>query len=347
MDAAPGKAPPSALEPASEPSSPAAPTRRETPSAGPIRTRASRTKPEAGATPDTPDAPLAPASDHAIVVAAGLESLDEKRLAQEERIPFKTSEAPKLKLEGDYAWTTQMPIPNFQTMTFDLSKTIPVQVAIKAAPSGAGARLTVDYGKDLLFETTALIQGAAFVTPAMPIPAGNNLGDTRGLSATLIDDNSDGIADRASGKLRLSGPGFDVDGIFWELARPVGDDVCQEGASGSAPVSVTTDKDGVTVIDWGAEVGLGLYVTSPAATLPAGPGQTVMNGTTYWSLQLKDFPNGFPGPVTYQTVPAAAVDTTEQNGGKAGGVPLLSGTCYKFSVITTQFTQGQLIIRWP
>lgn len=120
--------------------------------------------------------------------------------------------------------------------------------------------------------------------------------------------------------------------------------MCEEGATGA--VVVSKGPNGEPVIDWGMEEGLGLYVTSPSAELPAGPGQTVKNGETYWSLQLESFPKGFLGPVTYGVVPMGAVDTTESNGGKAGGTPMEAGTCYKFSVITTSFATGQVVLRW-
>jgi hypothetical protein len=99
-------------------------------------------------------------------------------------------------------------------------------------------------------------------------------------------------------------------------------------------------------MDWGAEAAIGVYVTSPAAKLPLGPGQTVTEGETYWAIQYQDFNNGFLGPVTYSVLPNGAVDITEPNGGTAGGVPLVTDTCYKFSVITKSFKIGQYVIRW-
>jgi hypothetical protein len=166
------------------------------------------------------------------------------------------------------------------------------------------------------------------------------------MTGALIDDDADGIADRGSGTLIVSGPGFEVRDVAWELKRPAAPDLCEEGASGTLAVAITKGMDGKPIVDWGSAEGLGLYVTSPAAQLPAGPGQTVTNGDTYWSIQLESFPKGFLGPVTYGVVPAGAVDTTEQNGGTPGGSPLEAGVCYKFSVITTAFDQGQIVLKW-
>jgi hypothetical protein len=110
-------------------------------------------------------------------------------------------------------------------------------------------------------------------------------------------------------------------------------------------LGVTKNAQGVPVLDWGADTGLALYVTSPGAVLPAGPGM-VTNGTTYWSLAAAMFPTGFAGPATYGVVPAAATDSTMSNGGTPGGTPLVAGTCYKFSVVTTKFASGDRTMLW-
>lgn len=294
----------------------------------------------------TPSAPLAASSEYAIDVAAPLESLEERRIFAATRIPFTTAAPPSLRLEGEYTWTTQMPLPNKDTQSFDMDKTVPVPVQFSALPSSGGLVLRFDLGQDLLFDAGIVIDGAALRTPALPIPVGQNLADSSGLQADLIDDDADGIADRAAGQLTLSGPGFEVPGIAWELARKAPPGACEEGLSGSLPVEVSAGDKGQAVIAWGADAALALYVTSPGAQLPAGPGQTVMNGDTYWSLDRASPPAGFAGPVTYLVVPEGAVDSTAKNGGKEGGVPLEPGGCYTFSIITTSFSVGQRTVRW-
>jgi DNA-binding beta-propeller fold protein YncE/mono/diheme cytochrome c family protein len=293
----------------------------------------------------TPEA-LDPGAAYTARIGAGFEALDERRIPEATSVAITTAKPPSLSLEGAYIWAIQMPVIDIPNQSFDPDKTIAITVNVEAAPSGGGATLRLDLGKGLTFDAAAVIDGAALISPPSPIPVGVNLADSTGMQGALIDDDADGIADRGSGTLIVSGPGFEVPNVAWELKRPAAPDLCEEGASGALAVSITKGMDGTPVVDWGAEEGLGLYVTSPAAQLPAGPGQTVKNGDTYWSIQLESFPKGFLGPVTYGVVPMGAVDTTEQNGGTAGGVPLVAGTCYKFSVITTSFSQGQVVLKW-
>lgn len=44
-------------------------------------------------------------------------------------------------------------------------------------------------------------------------------------------------------------------------------------------------------------------------------------------------------------VPAGAVDATTEVGAMPGAAPLVSGACYKFSVITTDFKTGSFLLR--
>ena len=149
----------------------------------------------------------------------------------------------------------------------------------------------------------------------------------------------------AVGAIDFSGPGMLGEALSWDLRRPVDPAACDEGPGGDFPVTVTP---GDNTIDWGDAPALSLFVTDPQAVLPTGPGQPVTNGATYWALQLETFPDGFLGPVTYGTVPPAAVDITETSGGAADGAAMLTaGSCYKFSVITTEFKTGSVTLRWP
>jgi DNA-binding beta-propeller fold protein YncE/mono/diheme cytochrome c family protein len=294
----------------------------------------------------TPSAALSAGANYNVRIGEAFEALDERRIGQATTVPIQTAKAPSVELDGAYIWAIQMPIPDFANQSFDPNTTIPVSVNLTATPSGGGATLRLDLGKGLTFDAASVIDGAELRTPPTPIPVGVNLADSTGMTGALIDDDGDGIADRASGTLIVSGPGFEVRDVAWELKRPAAPDVCEEGASGALAVGITKGMDGTPIVDWGSTEGLGLYVTSPSAELPAGPGQTVKNGETYWSIQLASFPKGFLGPVTYGVVPEGATDTTEQNGGKPGGAPLEAGVCYKFSVITTSFEQGQIVLKW-
>lgn len=294
----------------------------------------------------TPAEALKAGAGYTVRLGDGFEALDERRITGETSVAVETAQAPSLKLEGSYVWAIQMPVIDIPNQSFDPDKTIPVTVPIEAAASGGGATLRLDLGKGLAFDAPAVIDGSELITPPTPIPVGVNLADSTGMTGALVDDDADGIADRGAGTLILSGPGFEVKEVAWELKRPVSPDICEEGATGALAVKITKGMDGAPTIDFGPTEGLGLYVTTPAAELPAGPGQTVKNGETFWSIQLASFPKGFLGPVTYGVVPAGAADTTEENGGKAGGTPLEAGVCYKFSVITTAFEQGQVVMKW-
>ncbi|NUQ73122.1 MAG: Ig-like domain-containing protein [Polyangiaceae bacterium] len=289
---------------------------------------------------------IKPGAAYSVTIGEAFEALDEKRINEATVVPIKTANAAATKLDGAYVWAIQMPVPDIANQSFDPDKTVLVTVNIEATPSAGGATMRLNFSDDLTFDAAAVIDGSMLITPPVPIPAGTNLADSTGLTGALVDDDGDGIADRASGTLIMSGPGFEVKDIAWELKRPAAPDVCEEGPSGALAVAITKGMDGNPIIDWGATEGLGLYVTSPSAELPAGPGQTVKNGDTYWSIQLASFPKGFLGPVTYGVVPDGAADTTEQNGGMPGGAPLKAGDCYKFSVITTSFEQGQFIMKW-
>lgn len=294
----------------------------------------------------TPEAPLAPASAYTLVVPRDFESLEERPLFAETKIAFKTPQATKLALDGAYTWTVDMPVYNPATGGFDPATTVPITVDINAVKTASGAKVVADYGQDLVFDALALIDGAELRTPPLPVPVNNNFADSSGITATLVDDDGDGVADRAEGTLTITGPGFAFENATFRLERPASADACDEGASGAVVVNLAPDASGLPVMDWGAEAAISVYVTSPGAKLPLGPGQTVTEGETYWAVQYENFSEGFLGPVTYGVLPAKSVDVTEPNGGKAGGVPLLADTCYKFSVVTKSFKIGQYVVRW-
>lgn len=290
----------------------------------------------------TPDAMLEPAKEYKVSVAGALESLDETRLAGEASVSFTTAAKKEISLEGAYLWNIAVPVLDLSKPGgFDPDVTVTATVLAKAEATEAGARLILDYGQDLQRTLPVVIDGKTLLVPPLGVPAGPSFADAAGLTAELVDSDGDGVADSAAGKLTMTGPGILVPDIAWELVRDQGD-VCNVGASGDVAVSMTTDA-GVTQIDWGTDPALALYVTSPGAVLPMGPGK-VTNGTTYWSLATASFPSGFLAPVTYGVVPAGANDSTAMNDGVAGGTPLVAGTCYKVSVVTTSFKTGQVVL---
>jgi len=93
-----------------------------------------------------------------------------------------------------------------------------------------------------------------------------------------------------------------------------------------------TDQ-GLAIIDW-RTAAMGLYVTSPDAEIPGGPGEKIKGGHVYWVIEATTFPSGFDGPVTYGTVPGGAKDATAKHGGAAGGEVLEPGATYKFAVVS-------------
>jgi hypothetical protein len=293
----------------------------------------------------TPEAPLEPSKEYKMSVAGTLESLGETRLFGEASVSFKTAAKKAISLEGAYLWNIAVPVFDASKPGgFDPNVTVKATVLAKAEATASGARLVLDYGQDLQRTLPVVIDGKTLLVPPLGVPAGPTFADSAGFTADLVDSDGDGVADSASGKLTMTGPGILLPDVAWELVRDAGDQ-CNVGASGDVVVAMTTDA-GVTQIDWGADPAIGLWVTSPGAVLPAGPGK-VTNGTTYWSLATASFPSGFLAPVTYGVAPAMATDNTAMNDGVTGGTPLVSGTCYKVSVVTTSFKSGQLVLLQP
>jgi hypothetical protein len=251
-----------------------------------------------------------------------------------------------LRLAGDYLWTIDMPTADIAAGEFDLDNTIPTVVTITITETSSGGGMLLDYGQDLLLERLAVVDGEQFVTPALPIPIGPSFADSSGARAVLVDLDDDGIGDEAEGTLTISGPGFQESGVHWKLSRPSAAGECNEGSAGELAVDLSYDA-GLPVVDWGADLGLGVYVMDPDAAPPAGPGQPVTGGNVYWAVQLENFPDGFAGPVTYGVVPAAAIDTTAAVGGGDGPAQLVPGQCYKVVVLTTGFLQGSVTFALP
>ena len=108
--------------------------------------------------------------------------------------------------------------------------------------------------------------------PAITIAAaGARIRGTRG---TAGNDAADAARGRRSGQ-SPSGGWRRSGRRAWPASRLMAED-----ESGALAVGITKGMDGTPIVDWGSTEGLGLYVTSPSAELPAGAGQTVKNGET-------------------------------------------------------------------
>ncbi len=293
----------------------------------------------------TPNDPLAPSSKYAVSIARDFQSFGELPMYGETTVSFTTAAAPTIRLDGKYTWTVAMPIYNPVDQVFDPSTTIPVTVDLDATKTASGSKLVFAYTDALSFDTGVIIEGAKASIGSTPIPVNNNFADSRDLVATLVDDDGDGIAESAEGTVTITGPGMYFPNMPFSLTRPQGND-CVEGASGMPVISLGTDGNGLPIIDWGADPVIAVYVNSPGAKVPLGPGQTISNGTAYWMLQTASFPMGFSGPITYGTLPAGATDISEANGVPLGGAQLEPGTCYEFNVITTSFAMSKYVKRW-
>lgn len=293
----------------------------------------------------TPAAALTADTAYTVEVAPEFESLREHPLYAATSVPFTTAAAPTLTLSGEYTWTVMFPAIDIAAGDFNYDALLPSVTTVTATPTASGAALSIDYGQGFTLTADAAIVGDTLHVPPLPIGAGGSSVDGHALTVQLVDEDADGVADSAVGGVDFSGPGMLGEGLSWDLRRPVDPGECTEGPAGEFPVTVTPDT---STIDWGATPALSLFVTDPQAVLPTGPGQPVTNGATHWALQLETFPDGFLGPVTYGTVPPAAVDITEDSGGSGPGAAALTpGACYKFSVITTEFKTASVTLRWP
>jgi len=289
-----------------------------------------------------PSAALDHEARYTVVVGPDFESFSERRAGEEHRLSFETAAAPALELSGEYTWTVDLPLPDFEQGIFDTSTTVPVSATWVATPTASGADLDVDYGDDLVYATPAIVEGETLHVEQILIAVTTSFADSRGIEVTLVDEDDDGVADSASGSLTMTGPGFTTEGVTFTLARPSDeepDPSCTPGAGGD--FELTLSYEGQTpIIDWDAGAAgnaLGFYVTDPGATLPVAPGSPVSDGEAYWALATEAFPAGFAGPVSYGTAPDGAVDDSETHAAPVGGAALEDGRCYQFSVVSNMF----------
>ncbi|MFB6373776.1 MAG: Ig-like domain-containing protein, partial [Bradymonadaceae bacterium] len=205
----------------------------------------------------TPAKDLAFGTRYELAIEASLSSFGERTIGAEETIAFETAAEPELELDGTYKWVVDMPVPDFENNRFDPDQTVENETTMTVEPSPSGGDVTVDFGDGLAYETRAVVDGKSLDIPPMPVAIRDSFADTTGIEGKLNDKNGDGIADRASGTLVMSGPGFQVEGVSWKLERPDQSDEDGDCATGPAgdkvagePLSFETDEKGRPVVSW-------------------------------------------------------------------------------------------------
>ncbi|MBT6432707.1 MAG: hypothetical protein HOK28_06420 [Deltaproteobacteria bacterium] len=295
----------------------------------------------------TPLENLEPDTIYTLTVPSSFEAANGWTPAKDIELEIQTARAPQLTLEGEYQWVVAVPVLNFQDGNFS-DITVDAVVPVQMTGTEGGGTAVFDLGMDLLYTTEYVVDGPNLRITDLPVPAGPSFGNGSALNAGLYDADGDGVADGVSGELNLSGPAFDLPGVRWRLERkptapPAGG--CQEESTGSFAINIDRSGDDVT-ISWDGPNAIGLYVTEPSATMPAGPGQTVTGGESFWVLEFQEFPAGFAGPVTYGSATSASRDASPTHGGPEGGAELVEGECYKFSVVANTFETVTKVIRW-
>ena len=280
---------------------------------------------------------------YTVEVAEGF-TADDARGVLAETFSLTTAKAPALQLDGDYKITVKVPMLNFQEGAFEMDNLVEQSSTFSATATENGADVLIDYGADMIYDDIFVISEDKLITNHIPIAVGPSFLNGTPIVATVEDTDGDGIVDLVDGTFKLTGPGVDLEDIEVKIEKSVPSaGGCVEGSEGDAAPTVTQNGDDV-IIDW--EGGsLALYVATPDATLPLGPG-AVQGGETFWAVSASSFPTTFSGPVTYGVVPEGGSDVSETNGAPAGGAPLESGKCYRFSVVV-DFAYSHTTILWP
>lgn len=289
----------------------------------------------------TPATALRPGVAHVVEIGGELETFEGHPVAAL-TVPFTTQAAPALRFDGEYRWRVLFPAFDRAAGGLDPSRTSAVDVALVATPTDSGGRVTAKMTDDLSIEVPFVLDGDVLAWPAMALPlGGTSFASAWPTTVTVEDTDGDGIADRGEGELRVSGPGFEADGVRFSIERPAAG--CADETTGTH--ALTVEGEGAPTIAWQGPNALGVYVTEPGAQPPLGPGR-VTGGATYWAVQTTAFPTGFAGPVTYGEVPADAADASEANGAPAGGAAVEAGTCVTIHVQFADFSTSTLTRLW-
>lgn len=174
----------------------------------------------------TPSAKLKPATDYKVVVDAGLESEFGELTLGPAEFKFKTADKAVLRFDGTYAVSHAIPSfgPPGSPPPPDSNFTI-----VATASDDGSAKIVVKYpNAPVEWTGVAIVSGNRLFVPPIPMPAGNAFADGfSGLTADLLDDTGDGIADRVSGGTgasgargyTLAGPGFEFKDLTWNLVK--------------------------------------------------------------------------------------------------------------------------------
>ena len=300
----------------------------------------------------TPETPLTPGAQYRLVLDGTLESFDTRTLAGPVEVDFTVAPAPSLRLEGEYAWTVDHPGLDFGNQRVAPDTPIESTKMFTARPTDSGAQITLVLNDVTELDVHVVVAGDQLRLPSLPVAIGN--GEQLRMSAgwstegTLVDEDGDGVADSASGVIRISGPTYDAEGMAWSIQRDdpnaVDLDLC-DAMMGDHLVSAGMSDDALTITwDDGLEA-IAVYVSDPSAEPPLGPGP-MTGGEAYWIVQSDQFPNGFGGPVVYGQVPAGAQDVTEGSGGPTGGAALPQGQCIKVTTVFTDFSTSKRYLKF-
>jgi hypothetical protein len=291
----------------------------------------------------TPTADLAASASYTLTVDAECQADDARVMQDAAAFELRTATPAALTLEGDYALTVWVPMLDFTAGGFDMDDIVEQSSRFVASPTVSGATVVIDYGADMRYDDVFVLDGATFMSRDLPIALGPSFLNGSPIVAEALDEDGDGVVDLIEGTFTLSGPGIELPDIAYRIALiPPGS--CIPGPEGDTAPVITQEGDDV-IIDWGDGGALALYVTSPDATLPFGPGN-IEGGTTYWAVTATNFPDTFSGPMTYGVIPEGAEDSSVINGGPLGGAPLESGVCYRFSVVVDLKFSHTMVV-WP
>ena len=287
---------------------------------------------------------LEPDSTYTVNVAANFQADDGRLMGESAAYTITTARLPEFSMDGTYELTVGIPLFNPIQGTFDPDTIVTDSSTFVATPRDGGADVSIDYGGDMVYDDIFVLDGTTLITRDLPYALGPAFLNGTSLVAEVVDEDGDGVVDYATGTISLTAPGVDLEDIevsIIKTAEQVG--ACPVGTEGDAAPVVTRDGENVT-IDWGEEGAIALFVTSPEATLPLGPGP-VTGGETYWGLSASSFPATFDGPVEYGVAPEMSEDVSATSGAPVGGAPLESGGCYRFSVVVN-FAFSHTTIEW-
>jgi len=159
-------------------------------------------------------------------VDAGVEAEDGRVTATPSVAEYTVAAAPSLSFSGTYTLS-------YTPISFGPPGGPPparLTATLVATPSGDGSSsIVVTYpGRAVVFTTKVVISGKKLIVPPLPLAVASSFADGfSGFEAELLDTTGDGIADAVGagtgpGETRgytMSGPGFEVPGLSWDLVR--------------------------------------------------------------------------------------------------------------------------------